>query len=417
MATAVAKPTDWIGRVRTSAARRDLAIDIGLALASFVLAVGLMASGGFGAEEPDARGLDALGVVLALGISAPLLGRRTAIVPAFLVLVAAYAAMAALRYPIDIALGPLVGLYTLAGAAGRSVPRALALALAVASYLAIFAAIAIGYDLARVADVEAVLFAVGWALVWTAGERGQLRRERVGALEERAERAEREAERERRLAAAEERTRIARDLHDTAGHAINVILVEAGAARLLRDQDPERVEEALTTIEEVAREQIGEIDRLVGALRTDDRADDCPPKEGLPRGPEAGEVLFRRMRASGLDLDVDWVGERRRLGPNVGLASYRILQESLTNAVRHGTGSASVVVRYRDDFVEFEISNPAASNGPLAEGHGLVGMRERVALLGGSLEAEQAYGVFRVRAVLPYDQGFESMLARRRGDS
>ena len=118
-----------------------------------------------------------------------------------------------------------------------------------------------------------ILFGVAvWGGAWLAGDRSRLRRERMAELEERALRAEREAERERRLAAAEERTRIARDLHDSAGHAINVILVHAGLGRL-RAEDPEGAREAFQTIEDVARETVGEIEQLVGVLREDATAD------------------------------------------------------------------------------------------------------------------------------------------------
>jgi signal transduction histidine kinase len=395
---------------------RDLAIDCGLALASFLLAVGLMAAGGFGAEEEGARDLDVLGVFLAAAASLPLLARRRAIVPVFIVLFGAYAAIAALRFPIDIMLGPLVGLYTLAGAAGRTVPRTLAITLGVASYWVVFAGIAIGYDVARVADIEAPFVALVFVLVWMAGERVQLRREHIASLEERARQAEEEAERERRLAAAEERTRIARDLHDSAGHAINVILVEAGAARLLRDRDPARAEQALRTIEEVAREQIGEIDRLVHALRAEDpdvqTIEDCREPTGYPTGPQAGEALFERMRASGLELEVRRVGEPRLLGPSVGRSTFRILQEALTNAVRHGTGSAEVEMDFGDDAVEIIVSNPTENQSMNGERHGLTGMRERVGLLGGSFEVGQSDGVFRVRAVLPYDRSFDPSRSR-----
>jgi signal transduction histidine kinase len=388
---------------------RELAIDCGLAVASFLLAVGLMAAGGFGAEEAGARELDLLGVFLAAAASLPLLARRRAIVPVFVVLFAAYAAIAALRFPIDIMLGPLVGLFTLAGAAGRSVSRPVAIALGIASYFAVFAAIAIGYDLERVADIEAPFIALVFVLVWMAGDRVQLRREHVASLEERARQAEEEAERERRLAAAEERTRIARDLHDSAGHAINVILVEAGAARLLKERDPERAEQALKTIEEVAREQIGEIDRIVHALRAEDPEDEAvdgmPP--GYPAGPQAGEALFERMRASGLDLEVRRSGTWRPLGPSVGRSTFRLLQEALTNAVRHGTGSAIVECHFGDEAVEFTVTNPTESKSMGAEGHGLTGMRERVGLLGGSFRAGLLNGVFHVRARLPYDRNFD----------
>jgi signal transduction histidine kinase len=419
MATAVTERPNWLrGFQEGGVVGRELAIDCGLALASFLLAVALMASGGFGAEEAGARGLDALGVFLAAAASVPLLARRRAIVPAFIVLFAAYAAIAALRYPIDIVLGPLIGLYTLAGASGRSVPRPLAITLAVASYWVVFAGIAIGYDVARVADVEAPLFALVFVLIWMAGDRTQLRREHIAWLEERARQAEEEAERERRLAAAEERTRIARDLHDSAGHAINVILVEAGAARLLKERDPERAEQALETIEEVAREQIGEIDRLVHALRADDPDDreieECRPSAGYPIGPAAGEALFERMRASGLELEVRRTGEPRLLGPSVGRSMFRILQEALTNAVRHGAGGAEVELRFRDEAVEVIVSNPTESESMNGERHGLTGMRERVGLLGGSFEAGQSNGVFQVRAVLPYDRSFDPARWRER---
>jgi signal transduction histidine kinase len=415
MATAATERTSGLRSFREGGVlARELASDVALALASFLLAVGLMAAGGFGAEEAGARGLDPLGVFLAAAASLPLLARRRAIVPVFVVLFGAYAAIAALRFPVDIMLGPLVGLYTLGGAAGRTVPRWPAIALGVASYLAVAAAIAIGYDLARVADIEAPFIALVFALVWMAGDRVELRREKIAWLEQRARQAEEEADRERRLAAAEERTRIARDLHDSAGHAINVILVEAGAARLLKDRDPGRAEEALRTIEEVAREQIGEIDRLVHALRAEDPADQTlgDPTLGYPTGPEAGDALFERMRASGLDLEIRRTGDRRLLGPSVGRSTFRLLQEALTNALRHGTGSAEVEFRYGDDAVEVVVSNPTEEESMNGERHGLTGMRERVGLLGGSFEAGQSNGVFRVRAVIPYDRSFDP--SRRR---
>jgi signal transduction histidine kinase len=391
---------------------RELALDASLALASFAFSLGLIAAGGFGSEESGARDLDALGVFLAAAASLPLLARRRAIVPVFIVLFAAYALIAGLRYPVDLMLGPLIGLYTLAGAAGRTVSRPLAISLGIASYAAVFVAIVIGYDLERVADIEAPFVALLFVLVWMAGDRVQLRREEIAWLHERAQRAEQEAERERRLAAAEERTRIARDLHDSAGHAINVILVEAGAARLLRERDPERAEQALKTIEDVAREQIGEIDRIVQALRAEDAdaADslDClPPAPGYPIGPRAAEALFERMRASGLELEVRRTGTPRLLGPSVGRSTFRILQEALTNAVRHGTGSAEVELDFGDDAVEITVSNPTENESMNGERHGLTGMRERVALLDGSFEAGLSDHVFRVRAVLPYDRSFD----------
>ena len=224
----------------------------------------------------------------------------------------------------------------------------------------------------------------------------------MAELVERALRAERETERERRLAAAEERTRIARDLHDSAGHAINVILVQAGAARLLQEQDPTRATAALETIEEVARETLSEIDQLVRVLREDDSSNgSVEPPPGLA----ALETLAERHRASGLAVVVRFDGSRRHLAPAVDRTAYRILQEALTNAARHGGGSADVEVAFGRQALELTVTNPSPRNATQADGHGIVGMRERTALLGGSFDAAAADGLFRIRARLPYDGG------------
>ena len=249
---------------------------------------------------------------------------------------------------------------------------------------------------------EVFLGAGVWAAAWFAGDRSRLRRERIAELEERARNAEREAERERRLAAAEERMRIARDLHDSAGHAINVILVQAGAARLLQERDPAGARAALQTVEEVARDTLGEIDQLVRALR-----EDVPPGEvEPPPGLAALDALAERYRVSGLSVTVTVDGPRRPLSPAVDQAAYRILQEALTNAAWHGRGSAEVAIEFAPRTLEIAVTNPAAPSPPERDGggHGIVGMRERAQLLGGTLEAGADNGSFRVRARLPYGE-------------
>ena len=228
---------------------------------------------------------------------------------------------------------------------------------------------------------------------------------RVSAeLVERVQRAERETERERRLAAAEERTRIARDLHDSAGHAINVILVQAGAARLLQEQDPTRARAALETIEEVARETLTEIDQLVRVLREDGSSNGSEVEP--PPGLAALETLAERHRTSGLAVVVQLDGSRRHLAPAVDRAAYRILQEALTNAARHGGGSADGRGRLRPDkrwssrsptrALATQLRPTATASSACASG------RE---LLGGSFEATAVDGLFRIRARLPYDGG------------
>jgi signal transduction histidine kinase len=249
--------------------------------------------------------------------------------------------------------------------------------------------------------VPLLLGALVWGGAWVLGDRVRMRRGRMAELEERALRAEREAERERRLAAAEERTRIARDLHDSAGHAINVILVQAGAARLLGTRDPEGSRAAIETIEEVARETLGEIDHLVRVLREDEvgAAGAVEPPPGLA----ALDTLAERHRSAGLDVIVRAHGERRPLPSGLDQASYRIVQEALTNAARHGAGGAEVDVTFGPKALELAVSNPTRPGRVTAgSGHGIVGMRERAALLGGTLEAGAVNGVFRVRAHLPH---------------
>jgi signal transduction histidine kinase len=265
------------------------------------------------------------------------------------------------------------------------------------SVFAVLGAIALVVD----PDPGIAAGAVAWAGAWVVGDVTRQRRERIAELGERAERAEREAARERRLAAAEERTRIARELHDSAGHAMNVILVQAGAARLLRESDPERAQRAVTTIEDVARATIGEIDRLVHALR-----EEGAPGVDLTPLPGILDIdgLIEDHRASGLRVSLRREGQQRGLGTAVDRAAYRIVQEALTNAARHGTGDADVVMRYGDEALDIVVTNAVANGSDATQDgrHGLIGMRERAALLGGRLEVGSENGTFRLHAVLPY---------------
>jgi signal transduction histidine kinase len=237
-----------------------------------------------------------------------------------------------------------------------------------------------------------------WGGTWLAGDRARLRAERMAELEDRAIRAEREAERERRLAAAEERTRIARDLHDSAGHAINVILMHAGAGRLQTGKDPDAAREAFGTIEEVARETVSEIDQLVRVLREDAANSGVEPPPGLA----ALETLAERHRSAGLAVTTTVRGERRSLPPHIDSSAYRIVQEALTNAARHGDGSAEVEVCFGADMLDITVTNPARSV-PATDtgGHGVVGMRERAAMLGGSVDTRADDGRYELRARLP----------------
>jgi signal transduction histidine kinase len=378
---------------------RERVIDIAIALGVFVLTTLMLASGGVSSDE-DARGLDLVGVVLAALASLPLLVRRRYPLAAFVGVAIPSAAIAALDYPPGPPIGPTVALYFVGLSGGRSRPSGRVIA-AVIALLFVVHVTAAGFGRDQAPVVPVLFGALTWGGAWVLGDRVRFRRDRMAELEERTRRAERETERERQLAAAEERTRIARDLHDSAGHAINVILVHAGAARLLAAKDPARSQKALGTIESVARETLQEIDQLVRALREDEDVVEPP-------GLAALDTLVQRHRDVGLDVDVIVNGQRRPLGPAVDQAAYRILQESLTNALRHGNGAAKVALTYTADALEIGVTNTSANDGPAAAGHGIVGMRERASLIGGEVVVQSMNGLFRVRARLPYSGGSAS---------
>jgi signal transduction histidine kinase len=378
-------------------ARSRAARDGALAAVAFALTLGLLASG-----HGASRSLDPLGVLLAAIACFPLLERRRAPLTVFALCTVASATIDALGYALGPPVGPTIALFCIA-ADRRTRDRMRHTAAVVLGLGAIHVGAAtITY---RGFPTAAILGAIVlWGGVWIIGDQLRQRRQHLTDLEERAQRAERETERERRLAAAEERTRIARDLHDSAAHAINVILVQAGGARLLQDRDPEAVRTALSTIEDVARETIGEIDQLITGVRQPANGDHLGIQIDPPTGMAAVRTLAERHRAAGLAVKIHVDGTPRPLAPGLDQAAYRILQESLTNAARHGGGSAEVGIAYGEHELELTISNllTAAGNGaPVDGGHGILGMHERAALLGGSLHAVRGDGRFRVHARLP----------------
>jgi signal transduction histidine kinase len=205
-----------------------------------------------------------------------------------------------------------------------------------------------------------------------------------------------------REAVAAERAAIARELHDVVAHHMSVMVVQAGAARAVGARDPAAAAEALRQIEASGRTGLAEMRRLLEVLKAEEDGDGRVPQPGLAR---LGELL-EAMRASGLPVEAVVEGTPRPLPPGVDLSAYRIVQEALTNSLRHAGGaSARVVVRYEPDALELEIADdgPGPPEDPEASGgHGLIGMRERVQLFGGGLEAgPRQGGGFLVRARLP----------------
>jgi signal transduction histidine kinase len=222
----------------------------------------------------------------------------------------------------------------------------------------------------------------------------------VGDRERRAQIAERERDLVAREAVVEERARIARELHDVIAHHVSMIVLQAGAERRLLDGANTSTQEVLATVERTGRSALTEMRRLLGMLRTD--ADEpLTPQPGLKDVP----TLATQLREAGLPVELHIEGERRELPVGIELSAYRIVQEALTNALKHaGDAKASVNIRYGSDSLELEIADdgPGTSTPMPSGGHGLLGMRERVALYGGRLDAgRRPSGGFAVRVLLP----------------
>jgi len=241
-------------------------------------------------------------------------------------------------------------------------------------------------------------------VAWLAGENVRGRRIRLSALEERARVLEREREMRERQAVGQERLRIARELHDVVAHSMSVIAVQAGVAHHVIDSRPELAREALATVETNTRAALVEMRRLLGVLRQGDE-----PSASLTPAPTLTDVpaLVRQLAQAGLAVELRVDARPEGVPEGVDLSAYRIVQEGLTNVLRHGGPTAQVSIGYPGSSVVIEICDQgprvrgrSGENGP---GHGLIGMRERVAVFGGRLTAgPQPDGGFRVSATLPF---------------
>jgi signal transduction histidine kinase len=379
--------------------RSRVLLDVAIAAAALAGSRALLPHG-FAPSRPGSAELDLIGVLLLVCSTAPLVAWRRFPLGIFGVTAGAGVLLAGLGYRVDLLLGPAAALYLLAASRERDAAWTWRTTLTVSGLLVAFlAAAATGQG--TFPGLELLHTGLGWAVAWFAGERTRLRREQLAELGERARSAERDAERERLLAVAEERARIARDLHDSAGHAINVIAVRAGAARLRHHQDPDRSLPALEAIEEVARQTVGEIDQIVGTLREGGSADGVVE---APAGLASLDTLIAHHMSAGLEVTWETEGAPRPLAGAADRAAYRILQEALTNAARHGAGSVRIDLAFGEAAVELTVTNAVFADGEPRRGggHGLIGMRERATLLGGTLDAERSNGTFRVCARIPY---------------
>ncbi len=375
--------------------RRGL-IDVAppLLLAAVAL-VEVLASGDIDAPWPIAA-------VFALGTTLPLYWRRRA------PLAVLGAVMACLVIP-DAAYGignnasaPFAGILVAVYASGAYTNRRDGrIAAALIAAMVLVSAISIGEDVAGdVVFIGAILFAV-----WGAATAVRSRQELAVALAARTVELEQEREETAKLAVAEERARIARELHDVVAHSVSIMIVQAGAERRAIGGERPETSEVLATIEDTGRAAMAEMRRLLDMLRRSDDELELAPQPSL----RFLDGLVEQVREAGMPVELRIEGEPRKLAPGIDLSAYRIVQEALTNALKHaGPAQARVIVRYGERELDIEIADDGTGAVVAAPegGHGLVGMRERVALFGGDLAAGASLdGGYAVRARLPLAGG------------
>jgi signal transduction histidine kinase len=239
-----------------------------------------------------------------------------------------------------------------------------------------------------------------FTIVWLAGNALGAKLTQYRQAEERAARLEREREERARTAVAEERARIARELHDVVGHSVSVMTVQASGVRRLLRPEQEREREALLIVEQTGREALAEMRRLVDVLRRPEEAPALAPQPSL----QHLDKLVDQVRESGLNVELKVEGDVAKLPASVDLAAYRLVQEGLTNTLKHAQAHrAEVLVRYGNGEVEVVVADDGnGTGGGAGGGHGLVGLRERIAVAGGELDAgPRTGGGFQVRARLP----------------
>jgi signal transduction histidine kinase len=307
----------------------------------------------------------------------------------------------------------LVIIYTVAGGGDRRYSRIALVGGLFASPIAALrwpAGTAQGRDVSTTGAVfQAVVMIIPFVLAWVLGDSMRTRRAYYAELEERAARLEREREAQSKVAVAAERARIARELHDVVAHNVSVMIVQADGAAYVLDSSPDQAKQALETISTTGRQALAEMRRLLGVLRSSDgESGEYGPQPGVDQLSE----LVEQCRGAGLPVNFQVAGAPRPLPKGVELTAYRIVQEALTNTRKHGGPTAQALVRltYGDCDLDMLIEDDGrgaerelyTAGGADGLGHGLIGMRERIGMVGGTLDAgPRPGGGFRVSAVLP----------------
>ena len=371
-----------------------IAVDLALAALVFVVELGPVVAG---APPWNLKTPAAVDVIQLIGISAPLAVRRRFPVAVLAIGIASFWNSDLLGF------GLAVTFYSVGAWCHRLwVSRVSAVLGAVATT----AVLVVDRNVSL--PLEALLPFGAFMLAWFIGHMIHLRRHYTGALEERARSLEIERAESERRAAAAERARIARDLHDIVAHRVSMMTVQAGAARVVADSDPEAAARALALLEGAGRQTLWELRRLMGVLRDEDATAPLDPQPRLQRLDELAE----RMRDAGVPVRITTLGDMSDVPEAVEVSAYRIVQEALTNVLKHaGPGAeADVIVRCSPSSLEIEVrdSGRGTSDGRIAVlgGHGLIGMRERAAVFGGSVQyGARPEGGFAVTAKIPTAQG------------
>jgi signal transduction histidine kinase len=361
------------------------------------LALGFAVAGISAAATYDGSGpATALVFVLAALTTFPLAARCVYPIPVLAVLVAV-AVVVGLAYQGWWPFAVIVALYSVAAHCRRRT----AIVAGAAALLAMAAPIIYLVDWSPLGWNDITLVVGRFAplvAAWLLGDNVGTRRAYLRAVEDRAAQLEREQEANARRAAAEEQARIAREVHDVVAHNLSVIIVQATAADEVFASDPDDAHRAVRTIGRTARRALDELRHVLGSSG----------ERGLAPQPTLGGLdgLLERVRAAGLPVELEIVGRQPELTPALELSAYRIVQEALTNTLRHADAERAVVrLSFESDALTVEVSDdgsaPSAGNG--GNGRGLIGMRERVATFGGSLDAgPDSQGGFRVTARLPF---------------
>ena len=371
-----------------------------VALALVCCAVGLVLLGWQPLPDEVVQGPVALNVLAISAATLPLAARRVSPLPVALVVIGSVGARALLGPPLETyppILGALVASYSL-GAYASLRAAAIVLPVAVGS-LVVAAERGTGGD----ATPDPVAALVLLTVVWAVGRVAHVRAEQASDRLRRAEALDSERERRTQAAVRAERRRIARELHDSVSHSLAVIRMQAGGAQAVVDRRPDKVSESLEAIERIARQGLTEMRSLLDLL-DEDVASRPAARAPLP-GLASVTDLVEQAEAAGLTVTLAVAGDVDRVPANIGLCGYRLVQEALTNVSKHAAGAhATVSVQVRPGCLEVTTTDDGgAAREPSGAGRGLAGLRERVTLLGGTLDAGPVDGGYRVHARLAWD--------------